>query len=486
MKKLLLLLTVIGSFTTSFAQMSCDMATPIFDNGTFFAPAVTGTYVTSCDQVNPDVPGTTYFGIWYVYTATATGTVEISSAGNVAPNSDDTRVSVWEGTCSALTCIGGSDDISASDYLTTYTFNAISGTTYYIQWDNRWSALAFDFTFTFTPVSCLPVTAINAPTNLNTTSITLNWDVATGTPSSYDVEYGLTGFMQGSGTIVNTTTNSLALTGLNPGGVYDYYVRSNCGGTSGTSSWSAVDTFALSVSCPYASGLDNAVQLAGWTINGAANLSATAANAQTAPNYVFINSSLTAATNASLNSRAIYLQANEQVTVTFYTRLGFIEGTPHVMKVWVNTDITTTGATQLGADINVNIDAYTLQTRTFTPTTSGNYYFKFNDVTPIVTTVTSLRFDSFNFTSVLLGTNDFLASNLSIYPNPTKNIINISNTLNAVVDNVILTDLNGRVVKSQKINATEGQVNISDLATGIYMMNVTTNQGSVTKKIVKE
>ena len=77
-------------------------------------------------------------------------------------------------------------------------------------------------------------------------------------------------------------------------------------------------------------------------------------------------------------------------------------------------------------------------------------------------------------------------ANFSVYPNPAKNVINISNTMNVTVNDVVLTDLNGRVVKSQKVNAIEVQVNVADLATGIYMMNVTTDQGNITKKIIKE
>jgi hypothetical protein len=49
-----------------------------------------------------------------------------------------------------------------------------------------------------------------------------------------------------------------------------------------------------------------------------------------------------------------------------------------------------------------------------------------------------------------------------------------------------MLDLNGRIVKSVKVNATEGQFSISDLATGIYMMKISTDIGIATKKIIKE
>lgn len=91
-------------------------------------------------------------------------------------------------------------------------------------------------------------------------------------------------------------------------------------------------------------------------------------------------------------------------------------------------------------------------------------------------------------TDTLLGvkSNQLSDTSFSVYPNPALNVINFSNTTNAVVSAIEMTDMNGRVVTSAKVNATEGQISVSDLATGIYMMNITTDQGVVVKKIVKQ
>jgi hypothetical protein len=85
-----------------------------------------------------------------------------------------------------------------------------------------------------------------------------------------------------------------------------------------------------------------------------------------------------------------------------------------------------------------------------------------------------------------LGTNDFLASKFSVSPNPAKNIITISNGSNVLVDSVKITDINGRTVKSVKLNnVVEAQINISELNSGVYFLNINSNEGSTTKKIVK-
>ncbi len=49
-----------------------------------------------------------------------------------------------------------------------------------------------------------------------------------------------------------------------------------------------------------------------------------------------------------------------------------------------------------------------------------------------------------------------------------------------------LYDLNGRVLKSQTVEEGTTQMNISDVATGIYLLKIDTKNGSLTKQIIKE
>ncbi|MEE1899477.1 T9SS type A sorting domain-containing protein [Flavobacterium rakeshii] len=96
--------------------------------------------------------------------------------------------------------------------------------------------------------------------------------------------------------------------------------------------------------------------------------------------------------------------------------------------------------------------------------------------------------DNLSVTAVaeVLGADEFLASQFSVYPNPVSDVINIANAENILVNGVEIVDLNGRVVKSAKFNGvSEAQVNISDLSAGMYLMNVSSDKGTTTKKIVK-
>lgn len=105
----------------------------------------------------------------------------------------------------------------------------------------------------------------------------------------------------------------------------------------------------------------------------------------------------------------------------------------------------------------------------------------------------SVEMDNFyiNFDNqeTLLGvnSNDLDSTSFNIYPNPTKDIVTISNTDNLALSGVEVLDINGRTVKTVKLsNVSETQINLSDLSAGVYMMKVSSDNGTVTKKIVKE
>ncbi|NBL64191.1 T9SS type A sorting domain-containing protein [Flavobacterium sp. NST-5] len=85
-----------------------------------------------------------------------------------------------------------------------------------------------------------------------------------------------------------------------------------------------------------------------------------------------------------------------------------------------------------------------------------------------------------------LSTDKFNTNTLSVFPNPSNGIVNISNAENALLNNVAVMDINGRTVKNiQLSDVLEAQINISDLSAGVYMMNISSDQGTITKKIVK-
>lgn len=85
-----------------------------------------------------------------------------------------------------------------------------------------------------------------------------------------------------------------------------------------------------------------------------------------------------------------------------------------------------------------------------------------------------------------LNTENHLSSQFSVFPNPANDLISFSNNENILVNGVEIVDLNGRTVKSIQLGGVaNAQINISDLSSGMYLMNISSDQGSTTKKIVK-
>jgi hypothetical protein len=65
--------------------------------------------------------------------------------------------------------------------------------------------------------------------NLSSSSAELGWTIAGTSAASWSIEYGPTGFVQGTGSVINgTTLNPHPLAGLLDGTTYDYYIISNC------------------------------------------------------------------------------------------------------------------------------------------------------------------------------------------------------------------------------------------------------------------
>ncbi len=94
--------------------------------------------------------------------------------------------------------------------------------------------------------------------------------------------------------------------------------------------------------------------------------------------------------------------------------------------------------------------------------------------------------DDFKVTTTGLSNADFSAAKFSVYPNPANNAVTVSTTHGVSVSEVTITDVNGRTVKTIKVdNLSEVELNVSELTSGIYFMNLTTDAGKVVKKFVK-
>jgi hypothetical protein len=83
---------------------------------------------------------------WYTFTPALTGEYTIGSAGLTTV---DTRLSIHTGSCGDLACYASSDDVGGGSFASQVTECFTADTTYYIEWDNRWSTSSFNWSIAF-------------------------------------------------------------------------------------------------------------------------------------------------------------------------------------------------------------------------------------------------------------------------------------------------------------------------------------------------
>ena len=100
-------------------------------------------------------------------------------------------------------------------------------------------------------------------------------------------------------------------------------------------------------------------------------------------------------------------------------------------------------------------------------------YFDWND--PIITNTT------YNFNNWTEGITEGSAQNIHVYPNPASELLTISCEGDFDYQ---LVDLSGRIVSSGSAADSES-ISISNAAVGIYQLNVQSNQGNSSLKVIK-
>ena len=163
---------------------------PFIENPCSLATLVTAgiTTVTAIDGNNINTTcSTASMAKWYKYIPTGNFNVKITSdlIQNICK---DTNFSVYTGSCTSLSCIGSDDNSgiiacnsgNTNSNLSTRSFDVNLGTTYYIAWDNKWSAAGFDFQIIETPI-IIPITYTNqtiptASSNYNICVVDMNGD----------------------------------------------------------------------------------------------------------------------------------------------------------------------------------------------------------------------------------------------------------------------------------------------------------------------
>ncbi|OYQ46744.1 T9SS-dependent choice-of-anchor J family protein [Flavobacterium aurantiibacter] len=346
-------------------------------------------------------------------------------------------------------------------------------------------------------VTTCPIINSLAISSLTTTEAVITWDSLS---TSFTVEYGPEGFTQGTGTVINTNDETATFTNLTEGTAYNFYIKNSCE-TVFDGPYVIYTPLVSNANTDYSYGFEAGnFSTAGWDNTVAPSggpwdqFLAGAANADFVQEGEGFAAVVGAAvdSDAWLFSRGISLTAGVNYTVRYYLRklnLGTGASENNNLEVKIGSEKTAAGqSVLLNTHEAIDFDIYELQQATFTPTTSGVYYVGFHSTTGIqdAATVGATLIDLVSVSAPLSVDNPESAI-VSVYPNPVIDLINVSN-LGTGFKAATLTDINGRIVKRVPGSSLQAiQIPVADLSAGVYMLNLTTNEGATTTfKVVKK
>lgn len=172
------------------------------------------------------------------------------------------------------------------------------------------------------------------------------------------------------------------------------------------------------------------------------------------------------------NQDGDFNDANEKYFTTATTLLSILNSTG------VTTNNHVTGTIAVPADAPLGVTRMRIKSAFYAATgpAAGTGLTNFADA--CVTTGSSYgQVEDYNLEVVSAGTlaaSDVTKSAVSVYPNPFSDVLNISDVKG--VKSVSITDVAGRQVKSMKASA---QLNVSDLKTGLYIVTLHMEDGTV-------
>ncbi|WP_397300461.1 choice-of-anchor J domain-containing protein [Nonlabens ulvanivorans] len=92
--------------------------------------------------------------------------------------------------------------------------------------------------------------------------------------------------------------------------------------------------------------------------------------------------------------------------------------------------------------------------------------------------------DNFTIDATASNGDAFAKAGLKLFPNPSTGIVNINGTV--VIDSVTVTNLLGQQLKTIFVNNENAVIDISDLATGLYLFEIQSGSSSATRRVVKK
>jgi hypothetical protein len=181
-----------------------------------------------------------------------------------------------------------------------------------------------------------------------------------------------------------------------------------------------------------------------------------------------ISSGNTIPTTGALDPTVLTIGSTVLIVMSYDTATG-------VMNAWVNPSDTTFGGTAPASNATETGDLISLSQFALRQDSTGETPFILFDELRIGTSWAEV-------TPTTLSTNEFNTNSFKVYPNPTSlGFVNIASANNDTIS-VVVFDVLGKQVIDETV--TNGRLNVSTLNAGVYIMKVTQNNGSITKKLI--
>ena len=161
-------------------------------------------------------------------------------------------------------------------------------------------------------------------------------------------------------------------------------------------------------------------------------------------------------------TNSVTFNFSEPVDVISITSISDNNHTQVFTPIGGNNEVVTAILDFGGTKVNLNWQGVT----SFIVTTTTTDYFEFDD----------LRISK----NTALSSNEFIESDITIYPNPVEDFLYLENA--EKVNSAKVFDIAGKLIFETK----EKKINFGDLSSGIYFLQLDTVNGIVTKKIIKK
>jgi hypothetical protein len=86
----------------------------------------------------------------------------------------------------------------------------------------------------------------------------------------------------------------------------------------------------------------------------------------------------------------------------------------------------------------------------------------------------------------IVSVNENSFSNISVYPNPSRDVVNVQLTENVNNATVVVYAMDGSIVSTKVVSGSLFTVDVQDFSNGIYMVEVRDNNKTGVIKIIKE